>query len=425
MRPRRGCLLVVLLLLALAGHVWFWYVPRLRAASPDPADLPGRLLASGGYDACFWIPYPHQNLGALAAHLPDAPGFIEAAARLAEVQAPELPGFGPFAVPPADEITACSDRAGHGFRVAARIYPVISWIAKAAGRLAGNPWLSGGAVEQEKRTVRVAWQGSLWTVEAGDLPPLVSPAALPAGADTAQPAALAAIAFRAPVSIFPAGTYRLRQNAGGGSGVTLARDGSPEAPPELPVDAGSRAPDPGAPRPILLVASAPGDKTPAALALFSNVVAGSLELPGAAAFFPPGGRQRWSLPAQSLMDLVTGRLPRGNAGGWSVVALDDVSLREALALAPALARLVPPEAATAGDTAPRLRLGLWIDPPHALAIVHRLRKALEAVPFLDPQQVRRWRDAETVLTPLARCGRAALAAAGPPDTFSLRLAGCN
>src|SRR5262249_21174182 len=117
------------------------------------------------------------------------------------------------------------------------------------------------------------------------------------------------------------------------------------------------------------------------------------------------------------------------AAGWAVVALDTASLQEAEALAPGLAQLVPPEAtpAPAGTpgAAPRLRLGLWIDPPRALAIVRRLRKALEAIPFLDPQHVRRWRDAETALTPLARCSRAALWAAGPPEAFTLRLAGCN
>jgi len=66
-----------------------------------------------------------------------------------------------------------------------------------------------------------------------------------------------------------------------------------------------------------------------------------------------------------------------------------------------------------------------VDPRRALAIVSRLRSALEAVPFLDPEQVRRWRDVETVLTPLARCGRAALATAGPPEAFTLRLSGCS
>ncbi|HZF10578.1 MAG TPA: hypothetical protein VFE33_17470 [Thermoanaerobaculia bacterium] len=429
MRPRRGCLLLVLLLLALAGHIWYGYLPRPRPAVPDPADLPGQLLASGAYDACFWIPYPHQNFAAFARLLPDAEGFLAAAARLAELPPPELPGFGPFAVPPASEITACSDRAGQGFRVAARIYPVLSWVAKAAGRLAGNPWLAGGTVEQEKRTVRVAWQGSLWTVESGSPAPFpATPAATPATAAASPPPALAAIAFRAPVSSFPAGTYRLRQDPAA-QGMVLALDGSPAAPPALP--GGSNPGGAGGIRPVLLVASAPGDRTPAALALFENVVAGSLELPGAAVFSPQGGRQRWSLPAQSLMDLVAGRLPRGNAAGWEMVALDAASLRQAEALAPGLAQLVLPGVAGASGppglpgTPPRLRLGLWIDPPRALAIVSRLRKALEAIPFLDPQQVRRWRDAETVLTPLARCGQAALAAASPPEAFTLRLAACD
>ncbi|HEV7519108.1 MAG TPA: hypothetical protein VGR07_22690 [Thermoanaerobaculia bacterium] len=410
MRPRLGCLLALVLLLALAGHIWFWYLPRLRSAVPDPEDLPGRLLASGAYDSCFWIPYPHQNLAAFAKNLPDPAAFAGAAARLADVEAPELPGFGPFAVPPADEVTACSERGGQGFRVAARVYPVLSWIAKAAGRLAGNPWLAGGTVEQERRTVRVAWEGNLWTVESGAPRTLaeVRPALSPIAPSAPVAPALAAVALQTPVSVFPAGIYRLRQSAGG---AILALDGSPEVASDLPE-----------PRPILLAASAPGDKTPAALALFDNVVAGSLQLPGAAAFYPPGGRQRWSLPAQSLMDLVTGRLPRGNAAGWAIVALDTASLEQAAALAPGLAHLVSPEAAA--GSSPALRLGLWIDPPRALAIVSRLEKALEAVPFLDPQQVRRWRDAETVLTPLARCGRAALAAAGPPDAFTLRLSGC-
>src|SRR5262249_30589903 len=124
-----------------------------------------------------------------------------------------------------------------------------------------------------------------------------------------------------------------------------------------------------------------------------------------------------------------GGLRRGHAGGWEVVALDAASLREAEVLAPGLAQLVPlaatPTPAGTPGAPPRLRLGLWLDPPRALTIVERLRKALEAIPFLDPQQVRRWRDAETVLTPVARCSRAALWATDPPEAFTLRLAGCN
>jgi hypothetical protein len=419
MLRRCGCLVALpLLLLALAGHAWYWYFPRLRPAAPDPGDLPGRLLASGAYEVCVWLPYPHQNLAAFAKNLPDPQAFTAALARLAEVPEPELPGFGPFAVPPADEITACADRTGQSYFVAARIYPALSWVAKAAGRLAGNPWLSGGTVEQEKRTAQVAWQGTLWTVTSGAPP--VLPAA-PAGPSPAP--ALAAVALKSEISVFPPGTYRLRESP---DGAILALDGTRGAPPDLPAGA-------PAPRPILLAASAPGDRTPAAFALFTNVVAGSLQLPGAAAFYPPGARQRWSLPAQNLLDLAAGRLPRGNAGGWALVALDAASLTQAEALAPGLAHLVPPSppGATAappvpaGSPPPNLRLGLWIDPPKAREIVGRLAKALSAIPFLAPREAERWRDAETVLTPLARCGRAGLWSAGAPEAFTLWVSGCS
>lgn len=415
MLRRCGCLVAfLLLLLALVGHVWYGYLPRLRPAVPDSADLPGRLLASGAYEVCVWLPYPHQNVAAFAKNLPDPEAFTAALARLAEVPEPELPGFGPFAVPPAEEITACADRSGQSFFVAARIYPAVSWVAKAAGRLAGNPWLSGGTVEQEKRTAQVTWQGTLWTVTSGAPPSL--PAASPAVPAATAPA-LAAVALKVPLSVFPAGTYRLRPSP---DGATLALDGTTGTPPELPT-AGAR--------PILLAASAPGDRTPAALALFENIVPGSLELPGAAAFYPPAGRQRWSLPAQNLLDLAAGRLPRGNAGGWALVALDAASLRQAEALAPGLAQLVPPGGSAAPATpptapSPHLRLGLWIDPPKARAIVSRLAKALSAIPFLAPKEAERWRDAETVLAPLARCSRAGLWSAGPPETFTLWVSGC-
>ncbi|HTQ81107.1 MAG TPA: hypothetical protein VMM92_13995, partial [Thermoanaerobaculia bacterium] len=116
MRARLGCLTALFLLVATAGHLWYWYLPRLRAAVADPADAPGQLLTSGAYEVCLWAPFPHQNLGAFRRTLPDPAGFVDAAARLADLSPPDLPSFGPFAVPPASEITACADRNGQGFR---------------------------------------------------------------------------------------------------------------------------------------------------------------------------------------------------------------------------------------------------------------------------------------------------------------------
>jgi hypothetical protein len=212
-----GVLLVVALLTA---HVFYWYVPRERAAAPRlpvqsehaarraagggagrPAGgEPLQVLAAGDYDVCLWVPYPHQNLGALAAAIGDLGDVVGAAARLTSggggeaaprPQEPEeAPTFGPFEVPPANEMVACSDLAGgrpRRLRVVARIYPVLAVVAKLAGRLAGNPWLAGGTAGP----MRIAWEGRLWSVTSG---PEVAPATAAAPGmqtDQASPASRA------------------------------------------------------------------------------------------------------------------------------------------------------------------------------------------------------------------------------------------
>src|SRR3954470_11911822 len=63
--------IVLVLLLGAAGHVLYWYWPRERAAAPEAGSYASRLLASGAYGVCLWVPYPHQNLGALSASVGD------------------------------------------------------------------------------------------------------------------------------------------------------------------------------------------------------------------------------------------------------------------------------------------------------------------------------------------------------------------
>src|ERR1700716_624761 len=125
---KRLLLVVALGLLLLAGHVVYWYGPRARADAPDPrgAAVASRLAGSAA--------------------------------------AAEPPSFGPFEVPPASEIVACSDLRGGRVKVIARIYPIIAAVARLAGTLAGNPWLGGG----EAGRVSVAWSGSQWTVTVGE-----------------------------------------------------------------------------------------------------------------------------------------------------------------------------------------------------------------------------------------------------------------
>jgi hypothetical protein len=416
----------LLVLAAAAAHLLYWYGPRERTGAPEPGSLAARLLGSGEYGACLWVPFPHQNLGALAGSIGDGSRFVAAAARTAELPSPELPSFGPFAVPPSRDIVACSDLGGGRLFVAARVYPGLAAVARLAGRLAGNPWLEGGQVretrgrraEVEERVLHVAWREGLWTVRSGPAPALEEPAADP---PLALPPNLGVLHLERDVSDFPVGDYILQRN-GDDLEVTLA-GGGPVAEP--PVAAGDDAP-------VLLAAAGPAwpaesprPLPPAAMALFE--VEGGLDLgplgklPGAAVLNPPGSR-RWTLPARGLAGILARNLPRGNAAGWSIVALDAASLARAKALAPEIARLVPP-----GGDAPdgRLVLGIWLRPRPALSLVTRLRKSLEKVPLVERRQVQSWRDWETLLEPLAGCRRVSMAATRSPSAFLLRLQGCG
>ena len=447
--PRRRRLAIAALVVAVlaAAHVAFWYLPRERAASPEIPELstppaapgepgggalapgtpaasaePAALLAAGAYDVCVWIPYPHQNLGALSSAIEDLPEVIGAIVRLSRVAGSgaagagkgrrsaeaddELPTFGPFAVPPASELTACADLAGGRYQVAARIYPALTVVAKLAGRLAGNSWLAGGEAGAGRQ--RIAWDGRLWSVTAGGDAPPVQPgrpggpqpgAAVPA---PRLPESLAVVHWNGARPEVPPGYYTLTrqgsdlevalaagtaETASGGSSAaaaaafnpsTLASSGSAQggertASPPMPMDL------PGSgPTPTLVVVAGPdwrgglpfGERfqpsassgaasaasggaaaplPPAALALFET--GGSRltslgDLPGLAVFNLAGapGKERWGLPAGSVSRFFSGRLPSADVAGWHVVAFDAGSLRQAEALAPRLAALELPGA---------------------------------------------------------------------------------
>jgi hypothetical protein len=431
----RGLLLLALAAVLIAAHVFYWYAPRARAAAPEPGSLPARLLASGAYDACFWVPYPHQNVGVLRNRLEDGAEWLAAVARVGGLPPPMLPGFGPFAVPPSSEIAACSDLSGDRFFLVARVYPTLAAVARLSGKLADNPWLAGGVVREprgdpdnpEEREIKVVWREGMWTISSGGVPDLA-----PARASSPQlPETLGFFRLNKEVTDFPAGDYLLRRQ-GGDLEVTLDRPGAAAA-PDLP---------PG-PLPILLAAAGPSwpaaatkPLPSAAFALFDAGDEGEEEqkgraafapfgaLPGCAVFHPPGGR-RWEVPGQGLAGLVAGAaLPKGNAAGWQIVAVDDVSLARAEALAPRLSALTSPDSGVLPNGG-RLVIGLWVQPAPAVRLVARVRKLFEKVPLVEPRQVQRWRDWETLLRPLAPCEQVALAAAQSPPAFRLRFHGCS
>ena len=425
-------LLFLLAIGLIGGHILRSYWPRERPAVPDPDDLPARLMASGAYEACFWVPYPHQNVGELSEAVADGPAWLEAAARVAGVPPPVLPSFGPFAVPPSKEIAVCSDLDGERFFVAAHVYPGLGTVAKAAGTLADNPWLAGGEVTDSQgtgdavveRVLKVAWVDKVWTVTAGDALPVLGPAGQP----LLHPRSLGIVRLEREISGFSDGDYLLRRRDGD---LELARDSSEPAP---------SIPDPTAaeePKPALLVISGaswpdaePRPLPPAAFALF-DVGEGQGkkfgpfgELPGAAIFHPPGSK-RFSLPGEGLTGLIAGALPRAEVAGWQILAMDSTSLRHAQALAPRLTAVSPTDVTEALNRDGRLVLGLWMQPRPSLRLVGTVRKFLEKVPIVDRQQVRRWRDWETILAPVARCEQVTLASTREPASFRLRLHNCS
>ncbi|HYO12295.1 MAG TPA: hypothetical protein VE685_03755 [Thermoanaerobaculia bacterium] len=420
--------ILLLVLLAVAGHVFHAYWPRERAAAPEPGGLPARLLSADAHDACVWVPYPHQNLGALAGTVEDGSAWLASAARVAGVPPPVLPSFGPFAVPPSREVTACSDLDGERFVLAARVYPAVGVVARLAGRLTGNPWLEGGEIRETEgktdevveRTLRVAWRDGVWMVTSGE-PPAIAPG-VPA-VPSSRPL-LGIVRLRQEVSDFPEGNYLLQRRE---RDLELSLAGGAPA-PERP-DFG------GQPLPVLLAVAGPSwpaasarPLPPAAFALFDiadgGIQAGPLgKLPGAAVFHPRGREgERWALPAQGIAGLLTEGLPRGNAAGWRIVALDAGSLARARDLAPGISSLTPPE----GDGSDgRLVAGVWLDPKPALRLVAQTRKVLEKIPLVDREQVRLWRDWERILHPVAGCEEISLVATQSPPSFGLRLHGCN
>ena len=424
---RIGILLLVLA--GIAGHVIYWYLPRERPGAPEAGGLPARLLASGQYGACLWIPYPHQNLGQLGGSIEDGREYVAAAARVADLPTPGLPSFGPFALPPSREIVACSDLDGRRFFVVARVYSGLATVARLSGQLADNPWLKGGEIretrgrrnEVEEQVFHVAWQDGFWTVWSGPAPEI------PAGGPSQPyPASLGIFHLENDVSDLPAGDYVLQRQEADLAVTLLGGEAAPEA-PVLPAAAGPEAP-------VLLAVAGPAwpDDSPkplpsAALALFD--VEGGLklgpigELPGAAVFNPPGSR-RWALPARGVAGILAKNLPRGTAEGWNIVALDAASLARAEAMAPAISSLGPPAGDRNSENG-RLVLGLWVRPLPALRLVSQFRKGFEKIPLVDRQQVQTWRDWETLLRPLAACDRVSLSAKSSPSAFLLRLEDCD
>ncbi len=422
MTNRRWILGLLLALMALAGHIWYHYLPRARPAVPRGDSRVAALIEGADFPAALWMPYPHQNLAYLRRIIGAEPGSVRAVARLSGLPSPTLPSFGPLPLPPSSEIAVASDDAGERFVVVAEVYPAIAAFARLAGRLAGNPWLGGGEIVVEGRPAEVRWQENRWSVASADLAPEAASPPTPAGrADTGSadrapglpPEAtpgLALIRIRQAVDPLPAGLYRLWENHGD-VGITT---GAGTVAPASPGLAG-RLETFGL---FLLVYSGrqPALGEPAqALAFFDQEAEKLTEIPRVAALHEPDA-ERWELPGEDWLGLAQRNPSTAAAGGWSIAAYDSISLERARRVAPELNK-------AAGDPAigDRLRWGLWLDLRGGMAEVDRIARQLSKLPIV-PRRLERWNDARRALSPLVeRYCDLTVTVTDEPRIFDLRL----
>jgi len=227
--------------------------------------------------------------------------------------AARLPSFGPFSLPPARELTIAERGEGGDVEVRLAALPMTRWLARAAGTLAGNPWLAGGRVRIGKgRTGTVRWEEGEWILRSG--------AAASTGSREAPPdplpqrATLGLLSTREPVWKLPAALYRLVR---GERGLELRA-----GPGQGPLPRGDARPA-GGPASVawLFERSAPEAGAPATKIEGIVLWTGESLLPPfpATATVARGGNAK-RLPGEEMLRFAGKRPFRGERQGWQARA---------------------------------------------------------------------------------------------------------
>src|SRR6185295_16284892 len=124
------------------------------------------LAEAGGLPVRLWLPYPHQNLGALGKAVERPQEVLAAASRLAGLPEPAIPRLGAFGIPAARELLVEASLDGHTVRAAMRLYPATAALTRLAGTVARNPWLAGGEVRVNGSPAEVRWDGLTWRLRS-------------------------------------------------------------------------------------------------------------------------------------------------------------------------------------------------------------------------------------------------------------------
>ncbi|HXT52043.1 MAG TPA: hypothetical protein VN811_13445 [Thermoanaerobaculia bacterium] len=397
-RPGRrgGCLLLLAALaIAGAGHWAWWYRDRAHEMAPSKS----RLLGEATLPVRLWLPYPHQNLGALGKAVEHPREVLAAASRLAGLPEPAIPQLGAFGIPAARELLVEASRDGRTVRAAIRLYPATAVLIRIAGTVARNRWLAGGEVKVNGAPAEVRWDGLMWRLRSMAAESATNGgAAATAGEDhgagatrapsagTARTAphlppddsrpALALIELTEPVPPLAAGTYPLR------------REGD-----DLALRIGAPLPDPpnaGPPPRVMLVWLQRRAERSEALLMIEADRQGLLAgLPAAAAWAQPSGAVD-VLPGGHLLRQLAGVRPAAFGGG-ELAASESSAAARARELASTWLPLA------SGRSFPPLALGGWLAIAPAAEQTERIHELLEEIPILGAAEAQRWGDVATVL----------------------------
>ena len=365
--------LVPIVLLGALGHFYFWYWPRFRPAAPSPtSEIVGLVMGETGLDVRVWIPYPHQNLGALERRLDGLDSILVALGRLLGSAPLGLPSFGPFQVPPAREMAVATDFSGQEFVAAARVYPVAAWLFRAAGWLAGNPWMAGGELTLRGRLVRVKWQGNIWwaATDASE--------GHPREVDLAVGECSALLRLSRRLGPVPSGLFRFDAS---GNRLLLTSDlvaQSETQRPKHPLQT------PGVALSWARITTA----AEAARSIQSWIVLSATEFDRGG--LPPvmvlqaGGSETLELPGERFLKALGAQVFRESRGAWEWRAYD----QESLALGGGL--IAPLEALSAMvETETEVSMG-FVDLNEARESVLEVGRALQQVPVIGEAEARTW-----------------------------------
>jgi len=396
---------VVLLIVALFSHWFYWYAPRARTGRPPVTDSTSQVFFGAGDLALrLWVPFPHQNLAALERSIGALDGLSEVSSYWISQDLASLPSFGPFRLPPARNLVVAGSADGDRFVVAASVYPIVAWLARVAGRLAGNAWLAGGPVELHGRTVEVEWRDGMWLAAQGEV---AGTAGQPVPDLVPSHALMRLDRSLGPV---PEGLYRLDVEARGWRIVSA----EPEA-----MQASDTRPRQRLPSKLALVAASTGPTSTPDPVIETFVmlagVRGAGEQIARSVIAHRGAGERWRLPAERLLSGLGFEVSEGTQDGWSLAAYDEAAIREVAGQLSSISELLG-----SLDEAP-LELGIWMDLAEAREALDGLVHTLSALPLPATEQTRLWTVAARSLASLDHSGSLSLLIGGSPTRLEMRL----